>query len=288
MKRTEDVPLPLYHSFFQTLVVLLVLFELALFLGLGGGVAPFRPLQSERPSLLKGPHFTTGDDTSCAAHAAPSFWSMGVAVATDKVTLSMKKGIKMSHSYQFAYERYVRPRRCEKLDILEIGLGCGMPYTDSTGAMVPEAMRAGHSVPLWLAFLPRASLNIFEFNEKCARDFFQNDPLHIGDPLHSRVKLFVGNQANDADLEKAMAAMGPQDIIIDDGGHSMMQQETSLRVLFKFLKPGGICALRSDSAIYKQRPFADMTTPLNLSIPPNRYSGRFADKLFASRGLLAR
>lgn len=233
----------------RTLVILLALAEVALFLGFGASAPPppsaARPLRCERPTsdALNTPHFTTGDDDACAAHAAPSFWAMGIAVVTDKVTVSGATAISMSHSYQFAYERYLRPRRCEKLDVLEIGLGCGMPYKDESGREVPSYMQAGHSVPLWLAFLPRATLNMFEYSEKCARDFFANDPLKIGEPLRTRVKMFLGDQSKDADLLTAMAAMGPQDIIIDDGGHSMMQQEVSLRVLFKFLKPGGICAL---------------------------------------------
>ena len=150
---------------------------------------------------------------------------------TDKVTLPSG-----GHTYQFAYERYLRPRRCDALQMLEIGLGCGMWYGGS-GGRVAE----GHSVPLWLAFLPRATLNVFEFQAECAVSFMATDPLNVG-PALSRVKMFTGDQSNDADLINALNIMGPQDIIIDDGGHSMKQQQTSLRILLPFVKPGGICA----------------------------------------------
>ena len=198
-----------------------------------------RPPIETMTRVASGAVSTTGDDASCAAAAAPSFWALGVAVATDKVTLP-ETAIGMSHTYQFAYERYIRPRRCEALAMLEIGLGCGMPYRSSGGPSTWAATPEGHSVPLWLAFLPRATLNIFEYKADCATRFKANDPLRVG-AAFARMHMFTGDQSKDADLLKAMAVMGSQDIIIDDGGHSMMQQQTSFRVLFPFVKPGGIC-----------------------------------------------
>ena len=91
----------------------------------------------------------------------PTFWSLGVAVMTDKVTQDpalMFWGT--SHNYQYAYEKYLRKLRCMEegtVQLLEIGLGCGMSY--------PE----GHSIPLWLALLPRVTINVFEYDAPCAR-----------------------------------------------------------------------------------------------------------------------
>jgi hypothetical protein len=262
-------------TFLRTLVVLLAVTEVALFFGVGT-VPPqsllARSARCERPSAAAdslnddGPRFTTGDDASCAAHAAPPFWTLGVAVVTDKVTMS-PASISMSHAYQFAYERYLRPRRCEKLDVLEIGLGCGMPYKDEGGVEVPKYLQAGHSIPIWLAFLPRAKVNIFEYGKDCAHDFMEKDPLKIGEPLRTRVKMFIGDQSKEADLLKAMDEIGPQDIIIDDGGHSMMQQEVSLRVLFKFLKPGGFCACRCRTLSSARRVPHPFIPPLRLLSP---------------------
>jgi hypothetical protein len=55
-----------------------------------------------------------------------------------------------------------------------------------------------------------------------------------------KIKTFICNQENKNDLEKFIQESGSEfDLIIDDGGHTMKQQQTSFGVLFKFLKPGG-------------------------------------------------
>ena len=218
-------------TFFWRLLTLLLLLLETVFFCFGRG--PSTQLLLAFSSHHGGPQ--PHADKGCDPAAAPPFWALGVTVVTDKVTLP-PTSLQWSHTYQFAYERYLRPRRCEPLRLLEIGLGCGMPY--NAGGPVAE----GHSIPLWLAFLPRANISIFEYKADAARAFFQNDPLHLGADLRRRVRLFTGDQSKEADLRAAMAEMGEQDIIVDDGGHSMLQQQTSLRVLFHYLKPGGLCA----------------------------------------------
>jgi hypothetical protein len=222
------------------LALLLLLVELILFFSRGGGVggcaAPGHAALSHASAACAPP---PGADAGCSPAAAPPFWALGVAVETDKVTLPPYV-IPQSHAYHFAYERYLRPRRCEALSLLEIGLGCNMPYKDGrTGAYARTG--EGHSMPLWLAFLPRAKVAVFEYSADCARAFFANDPLGLGADFKRRGRLFTGDQSKEEDLRRAMEEMGPQDVIIDDGGHSMMQQQTSLRVLFHYVKPGGIC-----------------------------------------------
>lgn len=50
----------------------------------------------------------------------------------------------------------------------------------------------------------------------------------------------TGDQGDPAVLESFLAKYGGDfDIIIDDGGHSMNQQQTSLQHLWKGIKPGG-------------------------------------------------
>lgn len=51
----------------------------------------------------------------------------------------------------------------------------------------------------------------------------------------------TGDQGDPAVLEKFLATYGGDfDIIIDDGGHTMDQQKTSLQHLWKAIKPGGL------------------------------------------------
>jgi len=184
------------------------------------------------------PHIKSNSSLVCKTASAPSFWSLAIGVGTDKVELPPGAWSFPSHSYQWAYEKYLRPRRCESLKLLEIGLGCNIPYPENQG------VAEGRGIRLYLSFLPKASIGVFEFDKECAHNWFKNDPHHIGrDVLDSRVTVTTGNQLNVEDLMKAIAILGPQDVIIDDGGHSNMMQETSLRVLLPHVRPGGFYIL---------------------------------------------
>jgi hypothetical protein len=79
----------------------------------------------------------------------------------------------------------------------------------------------------------------------CAHNWFQNDPHNIGrNVLDARVTVTTGDQLKTDDLLQAITTLGPQDVIIDDGGHTNMMQQTSLRVLLPYVRPGGIYILR--------------------------------------------
>lgn len=59
-----------------------------------------------------------------------------------------------------------------------------------------------------------------------------------------RIKTFIANQESREDLEKFIEETNVEfDIIIDDGGHTMKQQQISFGFLFKKLKKGGIYIL---------------------------------------------
>ena len=193
---------------------------------------------------------------ACSMSDGPSFWSLGLRVVTDKVTLPAGSTPSASHAYQFAYERYLRPVRCEPLALLEVGLGCDMIYARS-------ASPTGHSVALWLEWLPRARISVFEYDAACARAFFRDDPLRLGAEFRERATLVTGDQSREADLLSAMRELGPQDVIIDDGGHSMLQQVTTLRVLLPFVKPGGVYILEdlhTSSSAREYTPYHDYGT----------------------------
>lgn len=73
-------------------------------------------------------------------------------------------------------------------------------------------------------------------------DYFPNAQIHgfdITSYFHSssdRLKLWFGNQENRGDLRQLPHDF---DIIIDDGGHTMLQQQISLAELFGHLSAGG-------------------------------------------------
>jgi hypothetical protein len=122
-----------------------------------------------------------------------------------------------SHVYHVAYDRFLGPFRAQAFSMLEIGLGCDMPKG------------VGASTFVWRRFLPCANLTVLEFDRDCAR---KHESLVDA--------MIVGDQSNVGDLTRALAARGPFDVIVDDGGHTMKQQITSLCKLFPSLPPGGI------------------------------------------------
>jgi cephalosporin hydroxylase len=79
------------------------------------------------------------------------------------------------------------------------------------------------------------------------KDFFPKATIY-GVDIHDkkefekdRIKTFIGNQENRNDLDDVIEKTNCEfDLIIDDGGHTMKQQQTSFGVLFKKLKSGGV------------------------------------------------
>jgi hypothetical protein len=72
-----------------------------------------------------------------------------------------------------------------------------------------------------------------------------------------RIKTFVADQANRKQLKRFIDASGGDfDIVLDDGGHTMEQQQTSFGFFFQYVKPGGYYVIE------------DVHTSL-----PERYSG---------------
>lgn len=131
---------------------------------------------------------------------------------TDKTT---------SHRYQYMYAKYLLPLRHLNISLLEIGLGCGMPWG------------AGHSLSLWRELLPRATYYSIEFDAKCAEEFRSE----LGN------RLFVGDQGDPAFVNRVLDAVGPLHVIIDDGSHRVEHQRASLLHLLPGLLPGGLYLL---------------------------------------------
>jgi hypothetical protein len=113
------------------------------------------------------------------------------------------------HGYTETYERYFRIWRDEPIRIFEIGI------------------EAGGSLRTWEAYFPRASIYGVDIRESSR---FES----------ARVKTCVADQSRRDQLQKCLDKFGGQfDIIIDDGGHSMEQQQASFGFLFPHVRPGG-------------------------------------------------
>ena len=108
-----------------------------------------------------------------------------------------------------------------------------------------------------------------EYFEPCAKDFRGHRPFVPFNDEYKRkyegvelvypiteesmrarlVNVFAGDQSNVDDLAQVNQD-GPFDIIIDDGGHSMKQQLTTLRTLLPWVKPGGLLILEDLQSTY--------------------------------------
>jgi hypothetical protein len=109
------------------------------------------------------------------------------------------------HAYTAHYERWFGPIRFNVLTVLEIGVANGA------------------SLRMWKDFFPVAHIQGLD-----------NDPRFMFS--EERITTVLGDQM-DPGVADGFASM---DIIIDDGGHQMMQQKASFWMYFPRVKPGGL------------------------------------------------
>jgi hypothetical protein len=82
-----------------------------------------------------------------------SFLDIAKIYGTDKIT---------THHYEALYEKYLRKYVGSNVSLLEIGLGCGMPYGP------------GASANVWRHYLgPLANIYFLEFNRACGEDWYK-------------------------------------------------------------------------------------------------------------------
>ena len=134
---------------------------------------------------------------------------------TDKVTI---------HSYEKIYEMWLAPWRHQAVNFLEIGLGCDTQYGP------------GKSLNLWEDFFTHreARISFLEIDGSCVKN--HDISLRNG-------TIFVGGQEEESVLRKIVIdghRHGGYDIIVDDGGHTMIQQIASLKTLWPAVSSGGI------------------------------------------------
>jgi hypothetical protein len=154
-----------------------------------------------------------------------SFLELALDAGTDKVT---------THQYNFAYEHYLPDLRHAPVRFVEIGLGCDMGYGP------------GKSLDLWDRYFTHKDSKIFfmEYDSVCA------EKLNLSRP---RVTVDAGDQADVTVLHSFIEKHGGNfDVIVDDGGHTMVQQITSLIHLFPALSSGGLYFLEDLQTSYME------------------------------------
>lgn len=134
----------------------------------------------------------------------------------DKVQASV------SH-YLPLYAGYFEPVRFAVKRVLEIGVN------------------RGGSVKMWQEYFPNAEIIGVDCKPACAAI------------AGERIKIFIGSQDDPEFLAQMAREVGNFDIIIDDGGHQMKQQKTSLQTLFTFLCPGGTYVIEDLCTSYRRK-----------------------------------
>jgi hypothetical protein len=110
------------------------------------------------------------------------------------------------HNFTLIYEQKLKHLKNNKISFLEIGI------------------EDGYSLLMWNEYFKNAKLYGADILDK---SFIDND----------KIKTFIINQENENDLILLPKNL---DIILDDGGHTMLQQQKTLNILFNdHLKSGG-------------------------------------------------
>ena len=143
-----------------------------------------------------------------ATPAAPLVTPSTQLGALSTAAASTDKG-PSQHNYTELYERLFFHWREDPIKIFEIGIA------------------DGGSLAMWQGYFPNARIFAVDILDKSR---FNN----------ARVTTLIADQASRDQLQTAIAASGSDiDVLIDDGGHTMEQQQVSLGFLFRHVRPGG-------------------------------------------------
>jgi len=197
-------------------------------------------LKSKLPSFMESLKASQGKGGGACKPLPPddeTVWMLGLGVGTDKVSDSSLHTV--THWYQEPYARHFGRRRCSVKNVLEIGLGCDMHYPP------------GAAFSMWLDFFTLAKVSYMEFVAGCVEKFNAEDPKGLTALFgKDRWTLHQGDQTKVDDLLRVHKAHGDFDLVIDDGGHTMLMQILTLKTLLPFVLPGGIYVLEDFHTSY--------------------------------------
>ncbi len=150
------------------------------------------------------------------------------------------------HKFTDFYDTNLKSLRDKELSLLEVGI------------------LDGNSIKMWYDY----------FTESIIYGVDIQDYKHLE---NDRIKTFVANQENEGHLRGLPKNL---DIIIDDGGHTMYQQQITLKVLFlENLKSGGIFILEDLHTSLPKYRFSHGCTDENntLKLVKDLKNGRLSD-----------
>lgn len=124
-----------------------------------------------------------------------------------------------SHWYTQHYERYFKPLRSRRLNVLEIGVG---------GYDVPS--EGARSLRMWKAYFSKSRIVGIDIEDKTAW-------------RERRIDIRQCDQTDGYALRKLSEEYGGFDIVIDDGSHINQHVIATFEMLFPLLRPNGIYAV---------------------------------------------
>ncbi len=99
----------------------------------------------------------------------------------------------------------------------------------------------GSSLYMWREYCPKAQIHGL-------------DAVKTNIPATERITVYEGDQADRRDLQALLDAAGSNfDLIMDDGGHTMEQQQVSFGFLFPHVRPGGIYVIEDLHTSFMER-----------------------------------
>lgn len=92
--------------------------------------------------------------------------------------------------------------------------------------MMEIGIENGHSLKMWREWLPDTEIVAIDNNKLCSK-------------FSDLASIYIGDQRDKDFLRSVASKHGLFDLIVDDGGHSMEMQISSMMALFNAVKPGG-------------------------------------------------
>lgn len=133
----------------------------------------------------------------------------------------------------------------------------------------------GASYYTWLEFLPGVELYFIEYDAECAEKYKHKT---------ANAHVFTGDQADVAFLTQFSTDVtknGLFDVIIDDGGHTMDQQITSLEHLWGIIKPGGLYVVEDLQTSYWEAYGGDPSAKSEKKQTTTKYIYSLLDEMMA-------
>jgi hypothetical protein len=158
-----------------------------------------------------------------AAKAVPAWWyrddltRLAILYGTDKWG---------PHWYTPHYDRYFKPMKSRRLNVLEIGVG---------GYESPEV--GARSLRMWKAYFRKSQIVGIDLYDK---SYFSEH----------RIDVRQCDQTDKDSLKRLCEEYGGFDIVIDDGSHINEHVIESFEVLFPLLREGGIYAAEDIQTAY--------------------------------------